>query len=346
MPETMRAVVVREHGGPERLREESVPIPEPGASEVRVAVRAVALNHMDLWVRNGIPGVSFPLPLIPGCDVAGVVDAVGHDVRHITPGERVVVAPGYSCGHCRACLAGEHNLCAEFGIFGESRNGGCAEFIVVPAVNVFPIPGEMSFESIAAVPLVFLTAWHMLVARAHVKPTDTVLVLAAGSGVGSAAVQIAKLHGARVIATASSDAKLQHARAIGADDVVNYTNEDFGQAVRRITNKRGVDIVFEHVGSATWAASLRSLAKGGRLVTCGATSGHEVETNLRLVFFKSLSILGSTMGSLAEVGTVLDLVGRGKLRPVVDSVLPLERVADAHKKLEEREQFGKIVLTI
>ncbi len=346
MPPTMRAVIVREHGGYDKLLHENLPIPEPGPAEVRIKVRAVALNHMDLWVRKGIDGGGFPLPLIPGCDVAGEIDAIGAAVTTAQPGDRVVIAPGYSCGRCQQCRAGAHNLCKDYGIFGESANGGCAEYIVVPAVNALPIPGDLPYETIAAVPLVFLTAWHMMVARVQVKPSDTVLVLAAGSGVGSAAVQIAKLHGARVIATASSDEKLAKARALGADETINHATTDFGKAVRALTAKRGVDVVVDHVGAETFMTSIRSLAKGGRLVTCGATTGYSATLDLRHIFFKSLSVLGSTMGGLAELGTVLDLVGRGLLHPVIDSVLPLDQVAEAHRRMEEREAFGKVVLTL
>ncbi len=346
MSETMRAVIVREHGGYDKLRFEDLPKPQPGPTEVRVRVRAVALNHMDLWVRKGIDGGGFPLPLIPGCDVAGDVESVGAAVTRVKPGDRVVIAPGYSCGVCQHCRAGDHNLCKDYGIFGESKHGGCAEFIVVPEVNALPIPRDMPYETIAAVPLVFLTAWHMMVARVQVKPTDTVLVLAAGSGVSSGAIQIAKLYGARVIATASSDGKLAKARDLGADETINHATTDIGKAVRELTAKRGVDVVVDHVGSATLPTSIRAMAKGGRLVTCGATSGYDARIDMRFVFFKSLSVLGSTMGGLAELGTVLQLVERGLLRPVIDSVLPFEQVAEAHRRMEEREQFGKVVLTL
>lgn len=346
MSETMRAVIVREHGGYDKLLFENLPLPVPGPTEVRIKVRAVALNHMDLWVRKGIDGGGFPLPLIPGCDVAGDVESVGSAVTRVKVGDRVVISPGYSCGACQQCRAGDHNLCKDYGIFGESKNGGCAEYIVVPEVNALPIPRDMPYETIAAVPLVFLTAWHMLVERVQVKPSDTVLVLAAGSGVGSAAVQIAKLHGARVIATASTDSKLAKARELGADETINHATTDFGKAVRELTQKRGVDVVVDHVGAATLPTSIRSLAKGGRLVTCGATSGYAANIDMRFVFFKSLSVLGSTMGGMDELGTVLDLVGRGMLRPVIDSVLPFEQVAEAHRRMDEREQFGKVVLTL
>ena len=342
---TMRAAIVRAHGGLDAVAVENVPVPEPAPDEVRVRVRAAGLNHLDMWVRKGVPGHHFPLPLVLGCDFAGVVDAVGSTaVRNARIGDEVCVAPGFSCGTCAACLAGDDNLCKGYGIFGEMRDGGCAEYAVVPAANLLPKPADMTWEAAAAWPLAFLTAWHMLVARANLRPGETVLVHAAGSGVGSAAVQIAKLLGARVIATASTAAKLARARDLGADDVIDYAKEDFAKAVRALTGKRGVDVVFEHTGSATWDGSVKSLVWGGRLVTCGATSGFDASFDLRVLFFKQLSFLGSTMGSRAELWTVLDLIRAGKLRPVVDRVLPLDRVRDAHAAMEGREQFGKIVV--
>lgn len=340
----MRAAVVREHGGYENVNVEDWPVPEPAADEVLLKVHAAGINHLDLWVRRGVPGHPFPLPMILGCDFAGVVESVGSAVRNVKPGDEISVAPGHSCNTCGHCLDGNDHLCRQYGIFGETENGGCAEYAVVPAVNALPKPASLSFEETAAVPLVFLTAWHMLVARCHVQPGETVLVHAAGSGVGSAAIQIAKLWGATVYATAGSEAKLELARDLGADATINYLETDFAKEVRGLTGKRGVDIVFEHTGEATWPGSVRSLAKGGRLVTCGATSGFDAKFDLRMLFFKSLSFLGSTMGSRGEVVTVLDLVGQGKLRPVIDRVLPLDQVQEAHRVLESREQFGKIVL--
>lgn len=342
---TMRAAVVREHGGLDRVSIEERPVPAPGPAEVLVRVRAAGMNHLDLWVRRGVPGHRFPLPLVLGCDFAGVVEAVGSSaVTNCGPGDEVCVAPGFSCGTCARCLAGEDNLCRGYGIFGEMRDGGCAEYAVVPAANVLPKPPEMPFEQAAAWPLAFLTAWHMLSVRAALRPGETVLVHAAGSGVGSAAVQIAKLLGARVIATAGTEAKAARARELGADETVVHTQEDFAAAVRRLTAKRGVEVVFEHTGSATWDGSVRSLAWGGRLVTCGATSGAEAKVDLRVLFFKQLSLLGSTMGSRAELWTLLGLIREGRLRPVVDRVMPLAEVREAHRAMEGREQFGKIVL--
>jgi NADPH:quinone reductase-like Zn-dependent oxidoreductase len=342
----MKAVVVREHGGPEALLLEERPLPEPGPGEVRVRVRAVALNHLDIWVRRGVPGHPFPLPLVPGCDVAGTVDALGPGGHpRFKAGDPVLVAPGVSCGACAECARGDDHLCRDYGILGETRDGGCAEYAVVPSRNLLPHPAGMEPAMAAAIPLVFLTAWHMVVERARVRPGETVLVHAAGSGVSSAAIQVAKVHGARVIATAGSDAKAEKARGLGADEVVNYRVKDFAAEVRRLTAKRGVDVIVDHVGPDTWEGNVRSLARGGRLVLCGSTSGFEVKTDTRFLFFKNLSLLGSTMGGRGELHEVLRLVEAGKLRPVVDSVLPLAEVREGHRRLEAREAFGKVVLT-
>lgn len=340
----MKAVLVREHGGLDALRLEDVEPVAPGAGEVQFAVRAASVNHLDLWVRRGVPGHQFPLPMITGCDGAGVITEVGEGVHGLSKGDEIVLAPGHSCGRCLPCSEGRDNLCAEYGIFGETRNGTNAELVTVPAVNALRKPANLSFEQAASLPLVFLTAWTMLVDRAQLRAGETVVVLAAGSGVGSAAVQIAKLRGARVIATASTEAKREAARALGADEVLDHSREDWGKQLWALTGKRGADVVVEHVGATTFRTSLRSLRKGGRLVTCGSTTGSEVAIDLRLVFFKSLSILGSTMGSRGSLIRILDLAGQGKLRPVVDRVLPMSEVREAHRLLEERAQFGKIVL--
>ncbi len=331
----MKAVVIREHGGPEVLRLEDLPEPTPRADQVLVDVRAIGLNHLDTWVRRGVPGHSFPLPMIPGCDFAGVVLKVGDAVDSLVPGDRVLAAPGFSCGRCGPCLSGRDNLCDGYGIFGETVNGGCAERACLPAVNALPIPEGLSFEQAAAFPLAFLTAWNMLVRRCEVSSADWVLVHAAGSGVGSAAVQIAKLHGARVIATAGSEAKRAAALDLGADHVIDYSQDDWPRQVKTLVGRRGVDVVFEHVGEATIEGSMRCLARGGRLVTCGATTGPHMAINLQHL---------STMGSRGDLVRIIDLVARGLLKPVVDRVLPLDQVADAHRAMGAREQFGKIVL--
>jgi NADPH:quinone reductase-like Zn-dependent oxidoreductase len=342
----MKAVVIPKHGGPEVLQYTEVPAPQPGPTEVRVAVRACALNHLDLWVRRGLPGAQLALPLIPGSDIAGEVAEAGARVTRVHSGDKVVLAPGVSCGQCAACAAGHDNQCRKYTMLGYGLPGGCAEFIVVPEANVLPMPAGLSFEEAAAVPLVFLTAWHMLIARAQLQPGEEVLVLGAGSGVGSAAIQIAKLAGARVIATAGSRAKLDQARQLGADEVIHHGEQKIADEVKRLTGKRGVDVVFEHVGTATWEQSVLSLATGGRLVTCGATTGFAAQLDLRYLFVRQLTLLGSYMGSRGELYTVLKLVGEKRLRPVVDRVFPLAEAAKAHERLEQREQFGKIVLRV
>jgi NADPH:quinone reductase-like Zn-dependent oxidoreductase len=345
----MKAVVFSEHGGPEVLRYTEVPEPQIGApnvNDVLVRVRACALNHLDLWVRGGLPGVTIPLPRIPGSDISGEVAKVGANVSHVKVGERVLLSPGISCGHCPQCLAANDSMCRDYTLFGYMVDGGYAEYVRSPSVNVIPMPPGLSFEEAAAIPLVFLTAWHMLITRAKLKPSEDVLILGAGSGVGSAAIQIAKVTGARVIATAGSEEKLAKAKELGAHDVIQHSKQDIAAEVKRLTNRRGVDVVFEHVGQATWEHSVRSLAVGGRLVTCGATTGYEGKIDLRYLFTRQLSILGSFMGSKAELYSVLELVRRGLLKPVIDTVMPLEQARGAHERLEHREQFGKIVLRI
>ena len=340
----MKAVAFSQHGGPEVLRYTEVAEPKISSTEVLVRVRACALNHLDLWVRRGLPGVQIPMPHVPGSDIAGEVAQVGELVTRVRVGQRVLLAPGLSCGQCPACSAGVDNQCRRYTIFGYMVDGGCAEFVRSPEVNGIPIPGDLSFDEAAAVPLVFLTSWHMLLTRARLQPGEDVLVLGAGSGIGSAAIQIAKLIGARVIATAGSESKLQKARDLGADEVIHHGKQKIVDEVKRITDRRGVDVVFEHVGTATWEMSVASLAAGGRLVTCGATTGFEGKIDIRTLFSRQLSLLGSYMGSRAELYAVLKLIGQRKLKAVIDRVLPLAQCAQAHELLEKREQFGKIVL--
>jgi NADPH:quinone reductase-like Zn-dependent oxidoreductase len=340
----MKAILIREHGGVEKLEMTEVAEPVAGPGQALVRVRAVALNHLDIWLRRGVPGHQFPLPMIPGSEVSGVIETAC-DPRW-KAGDEVIVAPGYSCGLCQACLSGNDPLCRQFGIFGETISGGATEKIVVPVRNLIRKPSSLSFPEAAAIPLDMLTAWHMLIARAQLRPGETVLVHAGGSGVGSAAIQVARLWGATVYATAGTTAKASRARDLGAHGTIVYTAVDFLDEVRRLTGKRGVDVVFEHVGGETFERSLRALAKGGRLVTCGATAGGEATVNLRLIFFKLLSILGSTMGSLAELHEVMKFVAEGRLRPVIDRVLPLSEVAEGHRLLEAREAFGKIVFEV
>ena len=341
----MKAIRIHEHGGPERLVSEDLPEKPLRADEARVRLSAIGMNHLDLWVRRGIPGVRYPLPLVPGSDGAGVVSEIGSLGHGFKTGDRVALAPGLSCGTCESCLLGRDNLCGEYGILGETRDGTYAESVTVPAGNLIPIPDAIPFEEAAAIPLVFLTAWQMIVENAKVRPGETVVVLGAGSGVGTAAIQIARLHSARVIAVSGSAEKLSKARELGAEDGIDLSRSVLREEVRRLTGKRGADVIVDHVGLATWEQSVLSLARGGRLVTCGATTGADVPLNLRYVFFKNLSILGSTMGPRGSLQAVFRHVAAGRLRAVVDRVLPLSRVGEAHRLLEERGVFGKIILT-
>lgn len=340
----MKATIFRQHGGPEVLEYTGMPDPVIRANEVLVEVKACALNHLDIFVRNGLPGIEIPLPHILGSDVAGIVREVGDLVTWVKAGDEVMVQPGGSCGHCQACLSGQDNLCREYDMIGYRRNGGYAELVAVPGANIFPKPTELSWPEAAALPLVTVTAWHMLVTRANVQPGEDVLVHAAGSGVGSIAIQIAKLRGARVITTASTDEKLAKARELGADETINYTRDDWPKEVRRLTDRRGVDVVVEHTGAATWPGSITALKNNGRLVTCGATSGFDAITDLRQIFYRHLTLLGSFMGSKAELLEAMKFVAQGKIRAVVDRVLPLSEARQAHELMESRGQFGKIVL--
>ncbi|HZC66043.1 MAG TPA: zinc-binding dehydrogenase [Candidatus Dormibacteraeota bacterium] len=339
-------MVFEKHGGPDVLRYSDVPDPVVNANEVLVRVKACALNHLDLWVRRGLPGVKIPLPHIPGSDVAGDVVEVGSGVTTVRPGQKVVLAPGVTCGKCPACISGQDNRCRNFTNLGYGIDGGCAEFVKVPEVNCLPYPENLSFTEAASIPLVFQTAWHMLLVRAELQPGEDVLVLGAGSGVGIAAIQIAKFFGARVIATAGTPEKMAKATELGADYVVNHRTQKIRDEVRRITNKRGVDVVFEHVGTATWDESLASLAYAGRLVTCGATTGYDAKLDLRVLFAKQLSLMGSYMGTKSDLYSVMRLVATGRFRPIVDRVFPLQEAAAAHEYLESGAQFGKVVLSV
>ena len=346
----MKAVIFKEHGGPEVLQLAEVREPQIGPGEILVRVRACALNHLDLWIRMGIPGIEVPLPHISGSDIAGEIVTIGDEAvsrfQDLSVGEKVLLNPGISCGHCAQCAAGKDSYCREYTLLGYKVDGGYAEYVKAPAANALPIPAYMNFEEAAAFPLVYLTAWHMLVTRASIKPGEQVLVLGAGSGVGSAAIQIAKATGARVIATAGTEAKLAKAKQLGADEAIVHGNREWSRDVRQLTGKRGVDIVFEHVGQKTWDESLKSLAAGGRLVTCGATTGYEGKIDIRYLFSRQLSILGSYMGGRTDLLAVLQFGERYKLKPVIDRVFPLARAADAQRHLESREQFGKVVLKV
>jgi NADPH:quinone reductase-like Zn-dependent oxidoreductase len=341
----MRAVRIHQHGGPEVLAYEEAPDPTIRATDVLVRVRACALNHLDLWIRGGLPGREIAMPHILGSDIAGEVAAVGDLCWRVQPGQRVLLAPAVSCRQCEKCVSGLDNECPRYTLFGAGIPGGNAELVAAPEYTVIPIPDSLSFEQAAAVPLVFLTAWHMLLRRARLKAGEDVLVLGAASGVGSAAVQIAKMFHCRVIATAGGERKLALARELGADHVVDHYTQDISAEARRLTGRRGVDVVLEHVGAATWAKSVQSLAPSGRVVTCGATTGYDVKLDLRFLFSRQQSLLGSYMGTLGELHEVLKFVFRGVLRPVVDRVYPLSEIRAAHERLENKEQFGKVVVT-
>jgi NADPH:quinone reductase-like Zn-dependent oxidoreductase len=343
----VKAVRFHGHGGPEILTYEDAPDPIIAPHEVLVQVKACALNHLDLWCRKGMPGMQIPLPHISGSDIAGEVAAVGSIVTRITPGQRVVVSPGVSCGQCIHCLSGRDTACHSYEIVGGYRiDGGYAEYVKVPEVNILPMPEGMSFEAAAAFPLTFLTAWNMLVNLARVERGDEVLVMGAGSGVGSAAIQIAKLFGARVIAAAGSDEKLDKAKALGADDGINYTGQDLVTEVRRLTAKRGADVIFEHVGGAVFEKLIPVLATGGRLVTCGATAGHLAQTDIRYLFMRQASIMGGFMGPKADLLRIVQELARGTLKPVVDRLFPLKDAAAAQHAMEDRKLFGKLVLVV
>ncbi|HKD18477.1 MAG TPA: zinc-binding dehydrogenase [Thermoanaerobaculia bacterium] len=338
----MKAVFFQKHGGNEVLEYGERPDPAPGPGVVRVALRAAAMNRLDVFVRNGIPDV--PLPQIPGADGAGVVDALGTGVGDLAVGDRVLLQPGLYCEHCEFCRSGEQSLCVTFRILGEHVPGTFAELVAVPRRNVFAIPPGLSFVEAAAFPLGYQTAWRMVVGRARVRPGETVLVHGVGGGVAGAVLEIARLCGARVIATTSGAAKTAAAREAGAELVIDYKAEDVASAVRKHTAKRGVDVVVDMVGEATWMTSLKCAAKGGRIVTCGATSGPNPKEEIRLIFWKQLSILGSTMANDHEFRALLSAVAAGRLRPRIDRVFPLPRAAEAYRRMEAGEQHGKIVL--
>ncbi len=348
----MRAALFRRHGGPEVMEIGELADPEPGPGEVLVRVSAAALNHIDLWLREGLPALPVALPHVLGGDVCGVIAGLGPGVKplpDLREGDRVLINPGLSCGRCPACLDGRDNLCPDYRLIGEQTWGGQAELLVMPAQNLVPAPLSrvpLDDAQLASMPVAFMTAWQMLVDRARIQQGETVLVVAAGSGVGVAAVQIAKLFGARVIATASSVPKLAAARALGADETIDHSSSDIVAEVKRLTGRRGADIVVDHVGTATFAKSIVACARGGRVVVCGATTGFEPVLNLRHLFWRQLSVLGSTMASKSRLYTVLDLAAGGRLRPVVDRVYPLADVGPAHTRLESREAFGKVVLAL
>lgn len=342
----MKALAFKEFGGPEKLQLMDVPDPAPGPDEVLIRVRACALNHLDLFVREGIPALKTPLPFWTGSDIAGDVAAVGTRVEGVRVGQRVCVNPNLTCGQCEFCMQGEDSLCVRYGIVGEHVPGGLAEYVKVRADSVLPLPDHVTYEDAASFILTNMTAWRMVVTQGQVRPGQDVLILGVGGGVSSTAVQIAKLCGARVFVTSSSDAKLERARALGADVLINYAREDWARVVWERTGRRGVDVVIENVGAATWKQSLRCVRKGGRLVTCGATTGPLGETDIRIVFWNQIHIIGSTMANRKEFHDVMRLFFEGRLKPIVDEVVDLADGAAAQRRLAEGRQFGKIVLRV
>ena len=339
----MKAVLIHEHGGVGVLKWQDAPEPELSAGQVLVDVKATSLNHLDIWVRNGIPGV--PLPLISGTDAAGIISAVGDYVDDNRIGERVMIQPLIYCGNCNSCNSGKENFCESMGIMGESSQGVNAEQINVDESRAIPFPDHLSFDEGASFALVAQTSYQMLVNRANLESGETVLIWGASSGVGSMAIQITKALGTTVIAMAGTDEKCAKAKSLGADHVLNYKTVDILAELKSITNGRGADVVFEHVGQATWDISIKSLARGGRVVTCGATTGYKANLNLTHLFFKQQSVLGSTMGSKSAFEGAFALLSEGKINPVVDRIFPISEIQSAHEYLESGEQFGKVVLS-
>jgi 2-desacetyl-2-hydroxyethyl bacteriochlorophyllide A dehydrogenase len=340
----MKAVLFRAHGGPDKLSYEDLPMPTIGPDEVLVRVKACALNHLDIWIRQGSPAYPMPMPHVSGSDVAGIVEQVGAQADHVTVGQRVFLSPGISCWKCEQCLAGRDNFCRSYGLLGAMMHGGYAEYVKVPFRNVMPIPENLSFEQAAAFPLVSVTASHMLFAQAGLQHGETVLIMGGGSGVGTMAIQLAKLAGARVITTVGSDDKIPKAVILGADAVINHAKENVAERVKLLTEGHGVDVVFEHIGPEVWDTCLQSLAKGGRLITCGATTGAEVKLDLRYVYSRQYTIKGSYMGTRAELVKAAELMGQKRVISVIDRTYPLQEARAAQEQMLSRKFFGKIVL--
>lgn len=338
------AMVLDRHGGPEVLERKTIDLGPLGPREVRVRVRAIAMNHMDLWVRRGGPAFKVQYPHRLGCDVSGEIDAIGAGVTSVAKGDRVMVQPGLSCGACRACLGGQDNLCRSYKLLGENAQGGYSDFIHVPDVNVVKIGPDLSFIDAAAAPLCTLTAWQMVIAKAQVKAGQTVVVHAAGSGVSTVIIQLCKLFGARVIATTTSPDKVMRAREVGADEVILTSEEDYVAQIKKLTNREGPAAIFDHVGGELLEKAVTAVGRGGRVVTCGATAGFAAKVDLRHVFFRQVEILGSTMGSKAMLHDALPFLQSGALRPVIDRTLPLWEARTGHELLESRKVFGKLVL--
>ncbi|MBI4412241.1 MAG: zinc-binding dehydrogenase [Deltaproteobacteria bacterium] len=341
----MKAIRIHEYGGADKLVINEILEPEPRADEIKIQVKATSLNHLDVWIRQGLlKGLNLLLPLVPGADGSGVVAETGSKTLCFKKGDRVFWNPGFGCGSCPACISGDEALCTEYKILGEHCDGVHREFICLPENRIIPLPESVNFEEGAAFPLVFMTAWQMLVAKADIQAGQTVLIMAGASGVSTAAIQIAKLKGARIITTVSSNEAKKRVLELGADDVIDHYTESIGQRVRELTNGRGVDVVFEHVGAKVWKEALKALAKGGKLVTCGATTGADVSINLRHVFMKHQQIIGSTMGNKRDLEKIVQWIGKKKLKPVIHQVLPSHDIAKGHELLEKGGLFGKVVL--
>ena len=340
----MKAVRIIEHGGIEKLIYDEIPEPSCSSDKIKIQVKAAALNHLDIWVRNGLPGLPIPLPLIMGCDASGTITEVGSQINKFQPGDDVVIQPGTFCGDCEHCNDGRENYCSKYGILGETENGTQAEYIVLDPINIHLKPEHLSFSEAASMPLVFMTAHQMLIKRAKLQADETVLIYGGSSGVGSAAIQICSELGAQIIATSGNESKGEFCRELGAHHVVNHNHENWLDEVKEITGKSGVNVVFEHVGSATWKQSIRILSKGGRLVTCGATTGADVNINLAHLFMKQQSILGSTMSSISTFKEVMNIINDKKYIPMVNKIFPMKDIRDAHAYIENRQQSGKVVL--
>jgi NADPH:quinone reductase-like Zn-dependent oxidoreductase len=342
----MKAIAITGQGGMDKVQYLDVERPQIAPREVLIEARAVALNHLDIFVRNNLDSLKLATPHVAGADGAGVVAEVGAEVSRVQAGDRVLINPGLHCGVCEFCQAGEQSLCVRFGIMGETCPGTFAEYFKVPQENVHPVPEGFSWEEAAAFPLVFLTAWRMLISKAAIKPGEEILILGIGGGVATAVLQLVKAIGLRAFVTSSSDEKLQQAQKLGADAVINYKTQDFAREIRTLTNRRGMDVVVDSVGGDSYAKSLASLVKGGRLVTCGATAGPRPQTDLARIFWNQLSVFGSTMGNMREFAEMLNFVRTRGVKPIIDQVFPLAEGANALARMEEGKQFGKIVLKV
>ncbi|NUQ81246.1 MAG: zinc-binding dehydrogenase [Bacteroidetes bacterium] len=340
----MKQIVISAPGGPEVIQLTDAPVPLAGPGEVMIKVKASSINHLDIWVRKGLPRT--PYPIVPGCDAAGVVEAVGPGITHFKSGDRVFISPGTSCGVCESCRNGMDNYCRQYHIRGESTQGAHREYLTAPVQDVYPLPDTVSFEEAAAATLTYLTAWQMLVRKGQIQPGQTLFVWGAGSGVGTAAIQLAKLYGARVLAVAATDGKRQRALGIGADAVYDSRASDIVQWVKSQTGKSGVDLVFEHTGKITLPDSIAMTRYGGTIVTCGATTGWDAAIDLRHIFFRQLSLLGSTMGPKAVLPDLVQLIAERKLNPCIDSIYPLSQVREAQERADSGQQFGKVVIQI